>query len=54
MLSQPYEETVALPPAQPTKLSEQSIDSLLTSERAWLVLNRRTRRKPDIPRPGHQ
>ncbi|GHO62013.1 hypothetical protein KSC_009050 [Ktedonobacter sp. SOSP1-52] len=37
MLSQPYEETVALPPAQRVGASDQSIDSLLTSERAWLV-----------------
>ncbi len=37
VLSQSYEETVVLPPMQQREKSEQTIDHLLTGERAWLV-----------------
>ena len=37
MLSQPFEEIVALPPTKPDAQTEPSMDILLTAERAWLV-----------------
>lgn len=37
MLLQPFEETVALPPAKSDAQTEPSIDLLFTAERAWLV-----------------